>query len=55
MKNPDELAAYAERILAGTGLSGKDTTGDDIPAAGSAADALRHGWDMARRAEKIRP
>ncbi|GAB4980935.1 MULTISPECIES: hypothetical protein [Mycobacterium] len=47
------LMAYAQRILAGTGLTVEDTTGDDAAPVGSAAEALRHGWDMARRAGKV--
>lgn len=49
----DALNAYAGQVLAGTGLSAADVTGPDEPAEGSAAYALRHGWDMARRAAKV--
>ena len=47
------LDAYAVQVLAGTGLTAADVTGDDTPDEGSAAHALRHGWDMARRAGQI--
>jgi len=47
------IEAYAEQVLAGTGLSVADVTGTDTPEEGSAAYALRHGWDLARRAAKI--
>ncbi|MDQ1249391.1 MAG: hypothetical protein QG597_3766 [Actinomycetota bacterium] len=49
----DALNAYAAQVLAGTGLTPADVTGPDEPAEGSAAHALRHGWDMARRAAKV--
>lgn len=48
----DALNAYAAQVLAGTGLTAADVTGTDSPAEGSAAHALRHGWDIARRAAK---
>lgn len=48
-----DLNGYAAQVLAGTGLTTADVTGDDTPDEGSAADALRHGWDMARRASKV--
>lgn len=50
---PAALASYAETLLAGTGLDTTDVTGEGRPEAGSALHALRHGWDMARRPEKI--
>lgn len=50
---PTALDAYAEQVLAGTGLTVADVTGEDTPDEGSALHALRHGWDMARRAEQI--
>lgn len=49
----EALNAYAAQVLAGTGLSAADVIGTDDPAEGSAAHALRHGWDTARRAAKI--
>lgn len=49
----DALNAYAAQVLAGTGLSPTDVSGPDDPGEGSAAHALRHGWDIARRAAKI--
>jgi hypothetical protein len=49
----DALNAFAAQVLAGTGLTPADVTGSDEPAEGSAAYALRHGWDLARRAAKI--
>lgn len=49
----DKLAGYATRILSGTGLTADDITGEDTPPAGSAMEALRHGWEMARRAEQV--
>jgi hypothetical protein len=48
----DALNAYAAQVLAGTGLTAADVAGTDSPAEGSAAHALRHGWDIARRAAK---
>lgn len=48
------LHVYAQQVLAGTGLTASDvyaTTGTDDE--GSAAHALRHGWDLARRAAKV--
>lgn len=48
-----DLGAYAAQVLAGTGLTPADVTGSDDPAEGSAAHALRHGWDTARRAALI--
>ncbi|MDA0250732.1 MAG: hypothetical protein O3B27_03615 [Actinomycetota bacterium] len=51
----EALNAYAAQVLAGTGLTPTDVTGADEPAEGSAAHALRHGWDVARRAAKITP
>ena len=48
-----DLNGYAAQVLAGTGLTTADVAGDDTPDEGSAADALRHGWDMARRASKV--
>ena len=50
---PGALHAYAARVLAGTGLTPADVVGEDNPDEGSAAHALRHGWDMARRAAQI--
>lgn len=50
---PAALASYAETLLAGTGLNATDSVGDDHPPNGSALHALRHGWDMARRGEKV--
>lgn len=47
------LNDYAAGVLAGTGLTVSNVTGDDTPAEGSAAYALRDGWDMARRSEQI--
>ncbi|MEB3033701.1 hypothetical protein KV113_19260 [Mycolicibacter sp. MYC340] len=51
------LAAYAERVLAGTGLSiadaDPDSAGGDLPASGTAAAALQDGWDIARRAGQV--
>jgi hypothetical protein len=47
------LTAYAAQVLAGTGLTTTDVEGTDTPDEASAAHALRHGWDMARRAAKI--
>jgi hypothetical protein len=47
------LNGYAAQVLAGTGLTIADVTGEDTPDEGSAADALRHCWDMARRASKV--
>jgi len=51
--NDAALSGYAHQVLAGTGLSITDVTGDSEPAEGSAAHALAHGWDMARRAAKV--
>lgn len=48
-----DLNAYAAQVLAGTGLSQADVAGEDTPDEGSALHALRHGWDMARRASKV--
>lgn len=48
------LRVYAQQVLAGTGLTESDVyaaTGAD--GEGSAAHALRHGWDLARRAAKV--
>lgn len=48
------LHVYAQQVLAGTGLTEADvyaTTGADDE--GSAAQALRHGWELARRAAKV--
>lgn len=50
----DALHAYAVRILAGTGLSAQDALLDDPAAAGTAAEALRHGWQTAQRAGRVR-
>ncbi|ORW08131.1 hypothetical protein DQP56_00020 [Mycolicibacter senuensis] len=51
------LAAYAERVLAGTGLTVADADPDavegELPVSGSAAAALQDGWDMARRAGQV--
>lgn len=47
------LRAYAEAMLAGTGLTVDDVTGEDAVDEATAAHALRHGWDMARRAAQI--
>jgi len=47
------LNEYAAGVLAGTGLTVSDVTGEGTPAEGSAAYALRDGWDMARRADQI--
>ncbi|MCF6389739.1 hypothetical protein L2K20_22425 [Mycobacterium sp. MBM] len=48
------LHAYAHQVLAGTGLTETDVyatpTDDDE---GSAAHALQHGWELARRATKV--
>jgi hypothetical protein len=48
------LHAYAHQVLAGTGLTETDVyaipSGDDE---GSAAHALQHGWQLARRAAKV--
>jgi hypothetical protein len=52
--HPGTLHAYAQQVLAGTGL-----TENDVYAAptddgeGSAAHALQHGWELARRAAKV--
>ncbi|WP_170926939.1 hypothetical protein [Mycobacterium avium] len=48
------LNAYAQQILAGTGLSVDDIGRVANLDGGAAADALRHGWDMARRGEQVR-
>ncbi len=48
-----DLNAYAAQVLAGTGLTPADVVGEDTPDEGSAVQALRHGWDMARRAAKV--
>lgn len=48
------LHAYAQQVLAGTGLTETDvyaTPADDDE--GSAAHALQHGWELARRAAKV--
>lgn len=47
-----ELSGYAEQVLAGTGLSAADVTGGGNPAEGSAAHALKDGWEIAARAGK---
>lgn len=48
------LHAYAQQVLAGTGLTETDayasTAADDE---GSAAHALQHGWELARSAAKV--
>jgi len=49
----DALNALAAQVLAGTGLTPADVIGSDEPAEGSAAHALRHGWDVARRGAKV--
>ncbi|UCN12538.1 MULTISPECIES: hypothetical protein [Mycobacterium avium complex (MAC)] len=49
----DKLMAYAQRILSGTGLTADDVMGEGTPPVGSAAEALRHGWEMARRAGQV--
>ena len=49
----DKLMAYAQRILSGTGLTVDDVAGEDTPPVGSAAEALRHGWELARRAGQV--
>ncbi len=49
----EALNALAAQVLAGTGLTTADVTGTDDPAEGSAAHALRHGWEIARRAAKV--
>jgi hypothetical protein len=49
----EALNALAAQVLAGTGLTAADVTGTDDPAEGSAAHALRHGWEIARRAAKV--
>ena len=51
--SPDALRAYAAQVLAGTGLSAADTTGAATPAEGTAAQALREGWQVAERAATI--
>ncbi|EUA09604.1 MULTISPECIES: hypothetical protein [Mycobacterium] len=48
------LNAYAQQILAGTELTVTDIGHPDNLDGGAAADALRHGWDMARRAGQVR-
>lgn len=48
------LHDYAQQVLAGTGLTEADVYAahaDDDE--GSAAHALRHGWDLARRAATV--
>lgn len=52
--HPSEaLQAYAEQVLAGTGLSIADVTGGADCAEGSAAHALKLGWEAASRAAKV--
>ncbi|OHU47413.1 hypothetical protein BKG82_27800 [Mycobacteroides chelonae] len=50
----DELTAYAARILAGTGLSTQDAVNDHPAQPGTAGEALRHGWQTADRAARVR-
>lgn len=48
------LHVYAQQVLAGTGLTVSDVYATtDAADEGSAAHALRHGWDLARRAAKV--
>jgi hypothetical protein len=47
-----ELSGYAEQVLAGTGLNAADVTGGGNSAEGSAAHALKDGWEIAARAGK---
>lgn len=49
------LHAYAHQVLAGTGLTETDVyaTPVDDDDEGSAAHALQHGWELARRAAKV--
>ncbi len=52
--DPSEaLRAYAEQVLAGTGLSAADVTAGGDCAEGSAAHALKLGWEVASRAAKV--
>lgn len=50
----DELAVYAARILAGTGLCVQDAVSDEPAQPGTASEALRHGWQTAERAARVR-
>lgn len=52
---PPALAAFAHRLLSTTGLTTADVIGTEPADEGSAEQALRHGWDMARRAEQVQP
>jgi hypothetical protein len=53
MTDGDPLTAYAAQVLAGTGLTPADVTAHTDAAEGSAAHALRHGWDTAARAATV--
>ena len=47
------LHAYAHQVLAGTGLTETDVYATPTDDDGSAAHALQHGWELARRAAKV--
>lgn len=50
----DELGVYAARILAGSGLRAQDAANDHCAQPGTAGEALRHGWQTADRAARVR-
>ncbi|WP_131822308.1 hypothetical protein [Mycobacteroides chelonae] len=49
----ESLRSYAERILAGTGLDPQDVLREGAAVPGTAAEALRHGWQTAERAGRV--
>lgn len=51
--HPSALHDYAQQVLAGTGLTEADVNATAAGDEGSAAQALQHGWDLARRAAKV--
>lgn len=52
--NTSALHTYAQRVLAGTGLTETDAHAAEASQdEGSAVHALQHGWDLARRAAKV--
>jgi hypothetical protein len=55
--SPDTaLHTFTRQVLSGTGLTAADlTTPGGESDEGSAAQALQHGWDLARRATKVLP
>jgi hypothetical protein len=48
------LHTYTRQVLSGTGLTAADVTAvGGASDEGTAAHALQHGWDLARRADKV--